>query len=42
MCAGALQRCNGNKKAASCVLKVSRDSFYRYLKKFDIEYEGSE
>jgi two-component system, NtrC family, response regulator AtoC len=42
MCAGALQRCNGNKKAAACVLKVSRDSFYRYLKKFDIEYEGSE
>jgi len=40
MCTGALQRCNGNKKAAAGVLRVSRDSFYRYLKKFDIEFEG--
>lgn len=40
MCTGAPQLCNGNKKAAAGVLQVSRDSFYPYLKKFDIEFDG--
>ncbi len=41
MCTEALQRCNGNKKEAARILQVSRDSLYRYLKRFGIEYEDN-
>ncbi len=33
LCAAALDTCQGNKKAAADLLDVSRDAFYRYLKK---------
>jgi PAS domain S-box-containing protein len=36
MCVHALEECNGNKKQAAKVLGIARDSFYRYLKQFDI------
>jgi PAS domain S-box-containing protein len=38
MCTHALKRFGGNKKAAASSLGVSRDAFYRYLRKLDIQY----
>ena len=36
MCVDALQRCDGQKKAAAKILGISRDSLYRYLKRFGL------
>ena len=36
MCVDALQQCNGRKKAAAKLLGISRDSFYRYLRRFEL------
>jgi transcriptional regulator with PAS, ATPase and Fis domain len=33
LCAAALDYCEGNKKEAAKLLNISRDSFYRYIKK---------
>jgi DNA-binding NtrC family response regulator len=33
MCAAALDFCRGNKKEAAKLIDISRDSFYRYIKR---------
>jgi transcriptional regulator of acetoin/glycerol metabolism len=40
MCLEALKRSNGNKKEAASILDISRDSLYRYIKRFGIESES--
>jgi PAS domain S-box-containing protein len=37
LCVEALKYCQGNKKQAAHILGISRDSLYRYLKKFGME-----
>lgn len=36
MCEEALRRCRGNKKEAARSLGISRDAFYRHLRRYDI------
>ncbi len=37
LCLNALRACDGNKKAAARMLGISRDSLYRYLRKFGMQ-----
>jgi PAS domain S-box-containing protein len=39
LCVEALKFCRGNKKQTAQILGISRDSLYRYLKKFGMEAE---
>ena len=40
LCLEALRRCEGNRRCAARVLGISRDSLYRYMKRFGIEGEN--
>ena len=40
LCREALRRSGGNRRKAARILGISRDSLYRYLKRFDLEREN--
>ena len=40
LCAEALRRSDGNRRSAARILGISRDSLYRYLKRFGLEREN--
>jgi two-component system, NtrC family, response regulator AtoC len=40
LCREALRRSGGNRRKAARILRISRDSLYRYLKRFDLESEN--